>query len=118
LLTICIVLAPGGVAAAKNTVVAFFDGAECQAETGAKHAELRHVLRDLLGKPARVLPRLRYRDESGRHRAWSATTLLQKYCVPAHPMTIEPDKFYRDLSAPDAKAAIQAQLKALDDAIR
>jgi hypothetical protein len=118
LLASCIVLAPGVVAAAENTVVAFFDGAECQAETGANHAELRHVLRDLLRKPERVLPRLRYRDDSGRHRAWSATTLLQKYCVPAHPMTIEPARFYRDLGAPDAKAAIEAQLKALDEAIR
>jgi hypothetical protein len=97
----------------ENTAVAFFKSAQCEPATNGQRTELRHVLRDLLKKPARALPRLRYRDYSGQGRAWSATTLLEYYCLPEHAEEIDPDRFYRDVRTPDARSAIEALLKAL-----
>jgi len=110
----CLCLAAAAPAPApENTAVAFFNSAQCEPATNGQRTELRHVLRDLLRKPARALPRLRYRDYSGQGRAWSATTLLEYYCLPAHAEEIDPDRFYRDVRTPEARSAVSALLKAL-----
>ncbi|HET6605811.1 MAG TPA: hypothetical protein VFG62_04035 [Rhodopila sp.] len=114
LLCSCLCLAAAAPAPASgNAAVAFFNGAQCEPATNGQRTELRHVLRDLLRKPARALPRLRYRDYSGKGRAWSATTLLEYYCLPAHAKEIDPDRFYRDVRTPEARSAVSALLKAL-----
>jgi hypothetical protein len=104
--------------AASNSVAAFFSHAERQAETDDQRREIQRALRDMLGKTPAELRQLRYADYEGKPQAWSVTELLQRYFVPRPPMKLSEERFYKDVTAPNARAAIRRQLDAVTRALQ
>jgi hypothetical protein len=94
-----------------NSVAAFLNRAERQAETDEQRAEIQRALRDMLVKPPAQLRQIRYADYAGQESKWSITELLQHYFVPNPPAALDEERFYRDVRAPAAHAAIQLQLE-------
>lgn len=101
-----------------NHVAAFLNNAERQTETEEQRVVVRRALGDMLKSGPSQLKLIRYPDYSGTPNMWSITELLEHYFVPSHPMSIDQDAFYKDLSSPDAKRAIQNQLAILSRALR
>ena len=97
----------------ENHVVVFLTGAERQVETDAQKEEIRHAFRDLLSLPPSQVKDRRYADYQGQPGSWTAPQLIEKYYVPAKPMGLDNDRFYRDVAAPEARAVIEKLLKDL-----
>jgi hypothetical protein len=96
-----------------NVVVDFLKGAERQVETEEQRREIRRALEDLLTLPAADARARRYADYQGKPGTWSATQLLQRYYVPAKPMALDEERFYRDAGTPEARAALERCLDEL-----
>jgi len=106
--------APG----APNSVAAFLQNAERQAETDEQRREIQRALQDMLDKPASELKGLRYAEYAGEANKWSITQLLEHYFVPNPPAALDEARFYDDVHAPAARAAIQHQLDEVSRALR
>jgi hypothetical protein len=102
----------------RNTVAAFLGHAERQSETDDQRREIQRALRDMLVKAPAELRRMRYADYSGQRNAWSITELMQHYFVPNPPVTLDDERFFKDVRAPSARAAIRRQLAEVDRALR
>jgi hypothetical protein len=99
-----------------NTVAAYLDGAERQAETDEQRREIARALHDALELTPDELRERRYAGYGMNPDAWTAVELLSHHFVPTTPMTLEETSFYRDVGDPAARAAIQEQLDALERA--
>jgi hypothetical protein len=98
----------------QNVVAAYLAQADRQYETNAQRGEIERALEDMLTQPPEVLRNRRYADYGGTDYNWTAPLLIQRYFVPAQPVPGWNEKnFYRDVSAPAARAAIRAQLEAM-----
>lgn len=104
--------------AVANSVSAFLERAERQSETDDQRREIQRALRDTLEKPEEELRAMRYSDYSGRANAWSVTELLTHYFVPNPPAALDQDRFFQDVRAPEARAAIQHQLDEITSSLR
>ena len=94
----------------ENSVAAFLKSAERQAETNEQRKEIQRALRDMLNKPPAELRQVRYADYAGKADSWSITQLLQRFFVPVPPAALDEARFYQDVVAPAARAAVQHQL--------
>ena len=101
----------------RNVVARFLEGAELQAETDGQRREIARALQDMLNMPAGELGKQRYSDYSGNDAAWTVTELLKAYFVPTQPMRLHPERFYREVGQPEAKAAVRKQLKRIQKAL-
>jgi len=101
-----------------NSVVAFLKSAERQSETDDQRKEIQRALRDMLDKSAAELRRTRYADYAGQADAWSITQLLEHYFVPNPPAVLDDQRFFQDVRAPAARAAIQRQLDEVTRALQ
>lgn len=95
-----------------NCVATFLAQADRQSETDEQRAEIAHALRDMLTKTPEELKSLRYADYQGKKDAWTARELLEHYYLSPSASVLNDECFYRDVSAPEARAAVQ---KRLDD---
>ena len=102
----------------RNLVAAFLVGAERQAETDEQRQEIARALTDALRKPISELRQLRYADYAGKPETWSLPQLLQHYFVPRSPVTLDDERFFRDLTTADARAAVRKQLNAVSRALK
>ena len=96
-----------------NSVAAFLTNAEKQAETDDQRTEIQRALHDMVDKPPAELRRMRYADYTGKVNQWSIIQLLVHYFVPNPPAALDETKFYQDVQAPAARAAIRRQLDEL-----
>jgi len=96
-----------------NTVVQFLDGADRQAESGEQQREIQQALEDMLNKTPAELKQQRYADYQGHKNSWDVITLLHKYFVANKLRTLDPDRFYEDVSKPEAKIVVRKQLETL-----
>lgn len=96
-----------------NTVVRFLDGADRQAENDDQQREIQRALQDMLSKTPEELRQQRYADYQGHKNSWDVITLLHKYFVANKLKTLDPDRFYEDVSKPEAKSAVRRQLDSL-----
>jgi hypothetical protein len=101
-----------------NSVAAFLKNAERQSETDEQRKDIQRALRDMLDKSPAELRQMRYPDYAGQANAWSITQLLQHYFVPNPPAALDEQRFFQDLRAPAARAAIQVQLDAVSRALQ
>lgn len=96
---------------ATNLVADFFSHADRQYEIAGQQAEIIRALRDMLTKSAQELRAQRYANYQGDKDTWSLTDLIKSYFVPSQPVTDwTEDRFYRDVSKPEAQDAIRKQL--------
>jgi hypothetical protein len=109
--------APGCARSQANTVAAFLEQAERQTEAPQQRAEVRQALSDMLQLTPDQLAQRRYRDYADTPGAWTALQLLERYFVPAHPAVLDSATFYRDVTQPAARQAIQRQLTAVEQAL-
>jgi hypothetical protein len=93
-----------------NSVAAFLQNAERQSETDEQRKEIQRALRDMLDKSPAELRQTRYPDYTGQANAWSIKQLLQHYFVTNPPAALDEQRFFQDVRAPAARAAIQHQL--------
>ena len=100
-------------AQARNSVVAYLDGAERQAESADQEREIVRALEDLRSLSPAVLAERRYADYTMAPARWTLAELVTKYFVPRSRMTIDPARFYADARDPRAIAIIDAQLAAV-----
>lgn len=96
----------------RNCVAAYLSGAQQQLETEGQLKEIERALEDMLNKPPGQLRLVRYADYEGRPGQWTAVQLLHRYFVPTRDL-LEEDCFYREVSAPESRAAIKQQLELL-----
>jgi hypothetical protein len=101
-----------------NSVAAFLKDAERQSETDDQRKEIQRALRDMLDKSPEELRRMRYADYTGKANSWSITQLLEHYFVPDPLATLDDQRFFLDVRAPAARAAIQHQLDEVTRAIQ
>lgn len=97
-----------------NSVVVFLHGAERQSETDDQRREIERALRDTLEMPAEELKRQRYADYQMNSSVWTVVDVLSHYFVPSVPVALDPATFYRDVASPDARSAVQEQLRTLN----
>lgn len=102
----------------ENSIDTFLKNAERQSETDDQRREIQRALRDMLNKSPEELRQTRYADYTGTANAWSITELLQHYFVPNPPAALDEKRFFEDLSAPAARAAIQHQLDEVSRALK
>jgi len=107
----CATLAPAA-APSRNSVVAYLDGAERQAESADQEREIVRALEDLRSLPPAALAERRYADYTMAPARWTLAELVARYFVPHSRMSIDPARFYADASDPRAIAVIDAQLAA------
>ena len=101
-----------------NTVAAYLKNAERQSETDEQRKDIQRALRDMLDKSPAELRQMRYPDYAGHANAWSITQLLQHYFVPNPPAALDEQRFFEDVRAPEARAAIQHQLDEVGRALQ
>jgi hypothetical protein len=101
-----------------NSVAAYIENAEIQAETDEQRREIRRALLDILEKPATELRTQKYADYQGKPNEWSITRLLTAYFVPSTPQSLEPEQFYKDIDKPEAKLAIRHKLDAINQTLK
>ncbi|MFN0101518.1 MAG: hypothetical protein ACKV2U_05440 [Bryobacteraceae bacterium] len=104
--------------ATDNSVVAFLNNAERQSETDHQRKEIQRALSDMLDKSPAELRQMRYQDYAGQANAWSITQLLRHYFVPDPPVALDERRFFEDVPAPAARAAIQRKLDEVARAIQ
>lgn len=110
----CAALGPApATAQSRNSVVAYLDGAERQAESADQEREIVRALEDLRSLSPAVLAERRYADYTMAPARWTLAELVTKYFVPRSRMTIDAARFYADASDPRAIAVIDAQLAAV-----
>jgi len=109
---------PSTAVTGENSVAAFLKNAERQTETDEQRREVQRALHDMLGKPPAELRQIRYADYTGQVNKWSITELLQHYFVPNPPAALDETRFYQDVHAPAARAAIQHKLDEVSRALR
>jgi hypothetical protein len=102
---------PRQAAVPANSVVTYFSGAEIQADGDAQRAEVRRALEDMLALPIAELQTRRYAGYDGSRDARTLVELLRGHVVPAAPQAIDPGRFFADLKAPPAQAAVRATLE-------
>lgn len=102
---------------AENSVAAFMKNADRQSETDGQRREIRRALRDMLDMPPAELKRARYADYAGQPNSWSITQLLRHYFVANPPVALDEQRFYQDVGAPAARAAIEHQLQEVERAL-
>ncbi len=110
--------APSSGQASENTVTAFLKNAERQSETDDQRREIQRALRDMLDKPEPELRQARYADYAGKANAWSITQVLQHYFAPNPPVMLDEHRFFQDVRAPAARAAVQHQLDEVNRALQ
>ena len=96
-----------------NSVATFLNNAERQAETDEQRGEIQRALQDMLVKSSPELQQLRYADYTGQANKWSIIELLRHYFVPNPPAALDQRRFFQDVRAPAARAAVQRQLDEL-----
>jgi hypothetical protein len=101
-----------------NSVAVFLEKAERQTETEEQRLEVHRALSDMLTKTPVELRQTRYADYTGKANQWPVTQLLQRYFVPSPPAALDEARFYRDVQAPTARAAVQHQIDELSRASR
>ncbi len=101
-----------------NTVVQFLDGADRQAENDDQQREVQRALEDMISKPPGELRQQRYADYQGHKNSWDLITLLEKYFVANKLRVLDPDRFYEDVSKPEAKSVVRKQLESLRQALQ
>lgn len=101
-----------------NSVAAFLKDAERQSETDRQRKDIQRALRDMLDKSPIELRQMRYPNYAGQANAWSITELLQHYFVPYPPAALDERRFFQDVRAPAARAAIQRQLDEVSRALQ
>ena len=101
-----------------NSVSAFLKNAERQSETDDQRKEIQSALRDMLDKSPAELRQMHYPDYAGQANAWSITQLLQHYFVPNPQAALDEQRFFQDVRAPAARAAIQHQLDEVTRALQ
>jgi hypothetical protein len=105
-------------ASGENSVAAFLTNAERQSETDEQRREIQRALRDMLDEPVAELRQKRYADYEGQPNKWSINELLQHYFVPNPPAVLDGQRFFQDVRAPAARAAIQHQLAEVSRALQ
>jgi len=88
-----------------NSVAAFLNHAERQAETDEQRREIQRALRDMLEKSPAELRRMRYADYTGEADKWSISQMLQHYFVPNPPAALDEQRLFQEVRAPAARAA-------------
>src|ERR1051326_690570 len=106
-----------GYAGERNTVAAFFSHAERQSETDGQRREISRALNDMLLRPPAELANIRYEDYQGNTGRWTLLELLRHYFATKPRYALNPARFYTELSAPEARAAIKRQLMKVDLAL-
>jgi len=101
-----------------NSAAAYLKNAERQSETDEQRREIQRALRDMLDRSPTVLRQARYADYAGQTKAWSITDLLEHYFVPNPLSTLNHQRFFEEIRAPAARAAIQHQLDEINRALR
>lgn len=101
----------------RNVVARYLEGAELQAETDGQRREIARALQDMLDLPVAELRKQRYSDHSGNAGAWTVTDLLPAYYVSRRPMKLDPERFYREVGQPEAKAIVRKQLRRIQKAL-
>jgi hypothetical protein len=101
--------------ATPNCVAAYLAEADLQFETDEQRAEITRALREMLTKSPEELKSVRYADYTGKAGSWSARQLLERYFLSSSHAVFDEDCFYRDVSAPEARNALQ---KRLDDLVK
>ena len=102
----------------ENLVVSLLKSAERQAETDEQRREIQRGLRNMLDQSPSELQKMRYADYAGQANVWSITQLLQHYFVSNSRVALDDARFFRDVRAPEARAAIQHQLDEVSRALR
>jgi hypothetical protein len=93
-----------------NSVAAYLENAQVQAETDAQRLQVRRALTDIIEKPASDLRAQRYRDHSGA-QAWLVSDVLRAHVVPSTPQALDPERFFDDAAKPEAKQAARKVLE-------
>jgi hypothetical protein len=106
-----------GASQAENTVVAYLDGAELQAETDAQRQEVYRALTDLLEKTPAELRQARYADTQGAANRRTIVEVIRAHFVPPRPVPIEEEQFTADASTQPAKDVIRRHRDKLGDAL-
>lgn len=101
-----------------NSVAAFLNHAERQAETDEQRREIQRALRDMLEKSPAELRQMRYPDYTGEASKWSISQMLQHYFVPNPPAALDEQRLFQEVRAPAARAAIQRQLDEVGRALQ
>lgn len=118
LVALGLAVAAGGCARQQtNSVAVFLEHAERQTESPQQRAEVRQALSDMLQLAPDQLAQRRYRDYDGTPGAWTVLQLFERYFVPAHAAVLDSASFYRDVTQPAAREAIQRQLTAVERAL-
>jgi hypothetical protein len=99
--------------AAPNCVAAFLADADLQFENDDQKAEIARTLRDTLAKSPEELRSVRYADYTGKRGVWNSRELLKHYFLPTSHVVFDDECFYRDVSAPEARAVLQRRLEDL-----
>lgn len=94
-----------------NTIAAFLVGAEQQWETADQGREIERALNDMLTLGPDVLRTQRYANYQMEPNAWSITELLYRYFVSEALRMLDEGRFYQDITAPSAQAAIRGHLR-------
>ena len=103
----------GGKPAGGNTVAAYLENAEVQAETDAQRSQVRRALTDIAEKSPAELREQKYRDYSGNEQGWLVTDVLRAHVVPGRPQALHPDRFFDDAARPEAKQAARKMLESM-----
>jgi hypothetical protein len=104
----------GGPRQHSNCVAAFLEGADRQSETDEQRTEIARALREMLTAPPTQLRSARYQDYRGNKGVWNARELLKRYYLSPSHSVFDDDCFFRDVSAPEARAALQKRLDDLE----
>ena len=102
-------------ASAENVVVLYLGNAERQAESPEQEGEILKALADLRTLPPEQLRARRYADYGLTPGQWTLPQLLQRYYVPATPMTLDAEALYRDAQTAPARTVIDAHIKAIQE---
>ena len=101
-----------------NTVVVYMQGADLQAETDEQRREVLRVLNDILSKKPAELRDARYADYRGQAGTRTVVEVLTSHFVPPQPAALDPERFYTEIAAPEARSVIQAQRDKLQAALK
>jgi hypothetical protein len=97
-----------------NSVAAFLDGAQMQAETYEQQRQVRRVLRDMLRMTAAELKERRYANERMEPGVWTAPEILSHYFVPRGQAVLDDERFYLDVKEKPAQKVVRRQLTRLE----
>jgi hypothetical protein len=100
-----------------NAVVAYLQGADQQFENAGQGREIEKALNDMLTLSPDELRTRRYANYQMEPDAWTIIDILHKYFLPSKPTGLDQNRFFRDVTKPEARAVIQERLLEVKKAI-